>query len=229
MEGLRIHPEREEFDALRREWPLVPAWTELSSDVSTPVGVFPSVTKDGPGVLLESVERSEEDVAAAFAAEARHYRPRSHLGRDDASLALPRRECVEVFLREARAELAPETFVDAFIGALVFEPVPGAAETVEDLRARGLELAVVANWDRSLHEHLERLELDRLFDAVVTSAEAGAAKPDPAIFRAALERLDVEPARALHVGDEEIDEQGARAAGMRFAPAPLESAFEGWT
>src|SRR5256886_3011221 len=59
MEGLRIHPDREEFDALAREWPLVPAWTELSSDVSTPVGVFPTVAKDGPGVLLESVERSE--------------------------------------------------------------------------------------------------------------------------------------------------------------------------
>src|SRR5437867_10778601 len=59
MENLRIHPEREEFDALARDWPLVPVWTELSSDVSTPVGVFPSVAKDGPGVLLESVERSE--------------------------------------------------------------------------------------------------------------------------------------------------------------------------
>jgi len=42
---------------------------------------------------------------------------------------------------------------------------------------------------------------------------------------AALERLDVEPARALHVGDEPIDEQGARAAGMRFLPAPLAEAF----
>src|SRR5947207_8635734 len=59
MEGLRIRPERDEFEALAREWPLVPAWTELSSDVSTPVGVFPSMAKDGPGVLLESVERSE--------------------------------------------------------------------------------------------------------------------------------------------------------------------------
>src|SRR5439155_27082509 len=59
MENLRIHPEREEFDALARDWPLVPVWTELSSDVSTPVGVFPSVAKEGPGVLLESVERSE--------------------------------------------------------------------------------------------------------------------------------------------------------------------------
>ena len=54
MEGLRIRPDRDEFDALAREWPLVPIWTELSSDVSTPVGVFPSLAKDGPGVLLEA-------------------------------------------------------------------------------------------------------------------------------------------------------------------------------
>jgi anthranilate synthase component 1 len=59
MEGLRIRPEQDEFDALAREWPLVPAWTELSADVSTPVGVFPSLAGDGPGALLESVERSE--------------------------------------------------------------------------------------------------------------------------------------------------------------------------
>src|SRR5947209_7096879 len=59
MQGLRVHPDREEFKALTREWSLVPVWTELSSDVSTPVGVFPSLAGGGPGVLLESVERSE--------------------------------------------------------------------------------------------------------------------------------------------------------------------------
>jgi putative hydrolase of the HAD superfamily len=170
------------------------------------------------------VVRSREDVAAAFAAEARYYRARAHLGRDVESLAALRRECVAVFLDELGAGLAPEAFVDAFIGSLVFHPVAGAVETLERLSAR-IRLAVVANWDSSLHEHLERLGLDRYFDVVVTSAEAGAAKPDPAIFLAALERLDVEPARALHVGDEPIDEQGARAAGMRFLPAPLAEAF----
>ena len=58
----------------------------------------------------------------------------------------------------------------------------------------------------------------------MTSAEAGAPKPDPAIFRLALARLEVEPARALHVGDSHADAEGARAAGMRFRPAPLAEA-----
>jgi FMN phosphatase YigB (HAD superfamily) len=42
----------------------------------------------------------------------------------------------------------------------------------------------------------------------------------------ALEQLGVQPYRALHVGDEDGDERGARAAGMWFAPAPVESLFE---
>jgi anthranilate synthase component I len=56
---LAIHPSPEEFDALAADWPLVPVWTELLADVSTPVGLFPSLAGGGDGVLLESVERSE--------------------------------------------------------------------------------------------------------------------------------------------------------------------------
>ena len=57
--ALRIKPDRETFSALAREWPLVPMWAELLADVSTPVGLFPALAGDGPGILLESVERSE--------------------------------------------------------------------------------------------------------------------------------------------------------------------------
>jgi putative hydrolase of the HAD superfamily len=63
-------------------------------------------------------------------------------------------------------------------------------------------------------------------DAVVYSSEAGSAKPDPAIFRRALGILDVDPTRAIHVGDSAVaDVGGARAAGIagllieRDAPA----------
>ncbi len=56
---MRVRPDRAGFDALAASWPLVPVWTELLADVSTPVGVFPALVGDGPGVLLESVERSE--------------------------------------------------------------------------------------------------------------------------------------------------------------------------
>jgi anthranilate synthase component I len=55
----QVTPDRESFEALADAWPLVPVWSELIADVSTPVGVFPALAGDGPGILLESVERSE--------------------------------------------------------------------------------------------------------------------------------------------------------------------------
>ncbi|MER3410733.1 MAG: hydrolase [Thermoleophilia bacterium] len=202
-----------------------------------------AITVDGYGTLLElidpvehlgqalrarGVERAAGAVAYAFQAEARYYRLRAHLGRDADSLRVLRHECVAVFLRALDAPLEPETFVEAFMGALVFQAVPGATETVERLARHGLRLAVVANWDCSLPQHLEQVGLARYFTTVVTSARAGVPKPDPALFRLALEELGVEPGRALHVGDEEVDEVGARRAGMRFAPAPLASVFRDW-
>jgi anthranilate synthase component 1 len=57
--GLRVHPDPETFEQLAARWPLVPVWTELLADVSTPVGVFPALANGRPGALLESVERSE--------------------------------------------------------------------------------------------------------------------------------------------------------------------------
>ncbi|MEP6757755.1 MAG: anthranilate synthase component I family protein [Actinomycetota bacterium] len=56
---LQIHPDRTSFDRMAAEWPLVPVWAELLADVGTPVGLFPAIAGDGPGLLLESVERSE--------------------------------------------------------------------------------------------------------------------------------------------------------------------------
>jgi putative hydrolase of the HAD superfamily len=88
---------------------------------------------------------------------------------------------------------------------------------------------VVSNWDIGLTEQLERLGVASLFTAIVTTAEAGAPKPEPAVFRLALEKLGVDAGRALHVGDEPGDEDGARAAGMQFAPTPLATAFAGWS
>jgi HAD superfamily hydrolase (TIGR01549 family) len=54
-------------------------------------------------------------------------------------------------------------------------------------------------------------------DEYVLSFEVGAIKPDPAIFRIALQRLGVDPADALMVGDSEEADGGARAVGCAFA------------
>jgi len=173
------------------------------------------------------VERTPADIAGAFAVEAGYYQDRSLRGRDEASLARLHADCVGVFLRELGADLDPAEFAPAYVAALEFELVPGAGETLELARAAGLRLAVVSNWDLRLPEILRRLGAGRLFETIVTSSEAGTAKPDPRIFKLALARLQVEAARALHVGDDTRDEEGARRAGMRFAYAPIETALAG--
>lgn len=193
---------------------------------------FDAVTIDAYGTLVSlvdpvpplraalagrEVERSAAEVEAAFRAEAEFYRERTH----EKPLEALRRRCVAVFLEAARADLDVAEFTPAFIDALRFEPLPGVVDTIARLRALGLALAVVSNWDETLPERLEAFDVD----VVVSSAEAGASKPDPAVFRLALERLGVRPERALHVGDSPADQEGARAAGMRFAPAPLAEAF----
>jgi putative hydrolase of the HAD superfamily len=202
-----------------------------------------AVTVDGYGTLVRlrdpvplfrerlaahGIDCPEEAIRAGFAAEVAYYRPNALLGRDAESLAALRLECARIFLAGAAVDLDAAGFVDDFMAAIVMEPIEGAFETVRSLRARGLEVAVVSNWDVGLAEQLERLGAASLFATIATTAEAGAPKPEPPVFRLAIDRLGVRPERALHVGDEPGDEEGARAAGMRFAPAPLATAFAGW-
>jgi putative hydrolase of the HAD superfamily len=198
-----------------------------------------AVTIDGYGTLVtlrdpvpalrtalasRGVKRSPSDVQRAFEAEVAFYVLRSHEGHDDATLALLRRDCAGVFLETLEAELDPEVFASAFVSSLRFAALPGAREACVELAAAGLQLAVVSNWDIGLHDHLSALGLDAVVDVVVTSAEAGAPKPAPAVFELALTRLGVAAAHTVHIGDAAADEEGARAAGLRFEPAPLADA-----
>ena len=171
-----------------------------------------------------NVQRSDDDVRSAFDREVAFYRSHSHEGRDDATLAHLRRDCTRVFLEAAAAELDPGDFVAAFMSSLTFVELPDARAACRALAAAGLLLAVVSNWDVGLHEQLDRVGLGALVKTVVTSAEAGAPKPAPAVFELALEKLGVHAERAVHVGDAVADAEGARAAGLRFEPAPLADA-----
>jgi putative hydrolase of the HAD superfamily len=175
----------------------------------------------GAALAARGVKRDRDAVAAAFAAEAAYYIPRSYEGYDAASLARLRRECVAVFLAELGAELDPGEFSPTYVEALEFRPMAGAKAGLERLRSAGIALACVGNWDISLAGHLAAIGLSSYFGTVVTSAEARAAKPDPAPFRLALDRMGMHASRALHIGDSEADREGASAAGLAFEPAPL--------
>jgi HAD superfamily hydrolase (TIGR01509 family) len=96
--------------------------------------------------------------------------------------------------------------------------IDGTTEALDDLRTAGLVLVVVSNANGKLHAVLDRLDLSRRFDVVVDSFVEGIEKPDPEIFRIALERAGADPATTLHVGDlYQIDVLGARSAGLRQA------------
>ncbi len=93
--------------------------------------------------------------------------------------------------------------------------LPGVPESLERLAAAGLRLVVVSNSDGSIERGIERAGLRRYFEAVIDSQVVGFEKPDPRIFRHALEIAGAEPERALHAGDMYgADINGARAAGV---------------
>lgn len=89
-------------------------------------------------------------------------------------------------------------------------------ETLERLLALGYRLAVVSNADGRVEALLERVGLADCFEFIIDSEVVGIEKPDRRIFELALDRLRVEPDRALYVGDlYPVDVLGARSAGMR--------------
>jgi putative hydrolase of the HAD superfamily len=94
---------------------------------------------------------------------------------------------------------------------------------LDSLRDRGLKTGLVSNaFDPGwlLHNDLERMGIADRLDAAVFSSEVGRRKPDKSIFRAALEELDVEPDRALFVGDRRYEDvRGAKEIGMTTVQA----------
>jgi putative hydrolase of the HAD superfamily len=179
------------LDAMGTLVRLEPPWEHLA----TVLGVIP-----------------QSAIEEAMRAEMAYYRAHSHEGRDAESLASLRERSAEVLSRE----LGQPVSVETMMAAIRFQPYPDAAPALEALRARGLRTICVSNWDYALPEVLERCGLAELLDGVVTSAEAGASKPDPAIFERALSLAGCPAAQAIHVGDSlEEDVQGARAAGVR--------------
>ena len=195
-----------------------------------------AVTIDAHGTLVElddaprrladalaqhGVVAAPDAITAAFRAEVAYYTPRAHEARDAASLAALQADCTRVFLHALEVDLDAASFAPAFVSALVFRPLAGTREALAALRSRGLAVAVVSNWDVGLAGHLEAVGIARHVDALVTSADAGAPKPDPRPFELALEQLGVGAGRAVHIGDDKSDAAGAAAAGMRFVPAPV--------
>jgi HAD superfamily hydrolase (TIGR01509 family) len=97
----------------------------------------------------------------------------------------------------------------------VLDPLPGLLDFVEEGKSRGLRMALVTNApEENVAAILLALELREFFDEVVLSDEVGDVKPDPAPYRAALDKLDVAPEEALAFEDSTSGIASAVGAGV---------------
>ena len=113
------------------------------------------------------------------------------------------------------ARRAVEKLREHFATPAAWRVYPDAVPVLRELRALGVPLGIVSNWDSRLPGVLEMLELDGYFDAVGVSHLEGVEKPSAELFRRVLDRLDVPAERAIHIGDvPELDLAGARSAGV---------------
>jgi HAD superfamily hydrolase (TIGR01509 family) len=93
---------------------------------------------------------------------------------------------------------------------------PEVAPSLAALKGRGLTLVVVSNANGRLRHLFDRLDLTKWFDHLLDSHEWGVEKPDPRLFKLALEQSRAEASRTIHVGDlYHVDVMGARQAGLR--------------
>ncbi len=116
----------------------------------------------------------------------------------------------------------PEPYLDGLFGLVARAPFqigPGAIEALRALRDAGRRTAVISNTvgepGASLAPILHRMGFDEVVEQYLFSDELPWTKPEPAIFHEALHRLEVDPKRAIHVGDGWTDVEGAKRAGLR--------------
>lgn len=94
-------------------------------------------------------------------------------------------------------------------------PYPQAERVLAELRARGYRLGIIANQAPGVRERLENWGLLPYFEVIASSSELGVSKPDPAIFRKAMEMAGCEAPAAAMVGDRlDNDIAPARELGM---------------
>jgi putative hydrolase of the HAD superfamily len=108
-------------------------------------------------------------------------------------------------------------------------PVPGAVETLTALRERGLKTGLITVCSEDVALLWPETEFHGLFYVEVFSATCGLRKPDPRIYRLALDQLGVEAEQAMFVGDGANDElAGAERVGLTAVLLEREGEEQEW-
>jgi putative hydrolase of the HAD superfamily len=168
-------------------------WPELRTELEVELGVstqdlYRAFTKTRPARSVGTFASAEGDVGAVLEA--------AGVGRLE-----PER------VREITGHM--QRFLQTGVN-LYEDSVP----TLRELRRRGVRTAVISNCDHLAGPVVERLGLPEEADAVVLSYEVRSAKPDPEIYRTALERLGAGPEETLFIDDQTAYCDGAAALGI---------------
>ncbi|MGI8512880.1 MAG: HAD family hydrolase [Solirubrobacteraceae bacterium] len=187
------------------------------------LGTLVELEPPGPALRQElrarcGIQVSRAAAERAMATEILFYRANLREGRDRDALAGLRRRCTAVLagaLGEPVSDLQMADLQGVLLASLRFRAFPEVPTALARMRARGVRLVVVSNWDWSLHEMLARTGLASQLSGAISSAELGVGKPSPAIFRHALTLAGVPADAAIHVGDTPSEDvAGAQAAGI---------------
>jgi REG-2-like HAD superfamily hydrolase len=109
----------------------------------------------------------------------------------------------------------PRTLYERFTDGSSYRVYPDVVPALTALRAGGVRVGAISNWEAWCEQLIVQLELAPLFDFALISGVLGIEKPDPRLFRMALERAGVSPDRAVHVGDNpDHDCDAAHALGI---------------
>lgn len=135
--------------------------------------------------------------------------------RTEEDLAGFRRRNAEITAAELGIEAPAEVLTAVAERRISFNPYPESERVMRELRAMGLALYAVSNWDIELVKVLDDLGWTGYFDGVVVSAVLGVEKPEGEIFEEALRVGGVEHDRVVHVGNDPVtDVKGASEAGL---------------
>jgi putative hydrolase of the HAD superfamily len=110
----------------------------------------------------------------------------------------------------------PERLYAEFTDLANYRVFPDVLPVLRRLRDANLKLGVISNFEQWLGRLLARLGIAGLLDVQVISGVEGVEKPDPAIFRLALDRTGLRPDQCVYVGDNPVfDTTPAEALGMK--------------
>lgn len=121
-----------------------------------------------------------------------------------------KRNAVEEPLKEYRQWLFRQDFLKQV------KPLPKVREFVEELRRRGVKVALASSSKKpELQDYVRIMGIDGLVDEATSADDADRAKPHPDIFSATLKKLGLKATECIALGDTPYDAEAAGKAGLR--------------